>query len=153
MAAGGLSKPEYDNERLLLPVGDAEALQYRDREEQNDNVLRNVDGGVRKPNSFLVQALSVGDSFVPEEFDREAEKDTPHQCPKSIQYNETHDDKACSPKSRDWKYPHVLRQNRNLRGRQRKVVDPDTSPESLSILSASDDRIRATSLPSRSPSS
>jgi hypothetical protein len=78
------SKPEHEDERLLLPAGYPETLQHRDRKDQNDDVLHDVDSGIRKPNRFLVEAPSVGDSLVPEEFHWKAEKDTPEQGPKTV---------------------------------------------------------------------
>jgi hypothetical protein len=93
------SKSKDDKQYFFEPGGNVQTANQRYRQEENNNVLRNVDSSVDKPNLSLVKAGSEPNAFVPEKLDGGAEEDTAEKCPGAIychqsQHNVAYDAKG-----------------------------------------------------------
>lgn len=91
-----------------MPARDVEAAENCHWQEKHDDILRDVDAGIREPDSLLVEALSAGDTLVPEEFDRVAQEDAAEERPKAMQYNGAHYDKGSLAEATDWEHAKIL---------------------------------------------
>lgn len=124
-------KSEHNHQTSFLTPRYLESLDQRHRQEEDNNVLSNIDSGVRKPHDLAVHASHTLHGLFPESLDWTAQEDVAKHSPNAVHDHDEKDGIAHFLEAAHRKNPQVLDEDRDLGEQECEAVYPECCPESL----------------------